>query len=309
MKNWFSILVLALLTATGCSKDLQKGLEKAIQQGDVGKVEVLLEEGAAANELLEEHQQFPLEMAADLGYPEIIRLLLKKGANPNTSFGALSPLWRAIESVNPESACYLVDAGADIQLPGPEGDLPMFYAVLDQDTALVKTLLKAGADPNDAGRNNRPLHMAAERGDLVIVQELIDAGAYVNAPDEFGEPPLFAAVQGQQSEVIDLLLQNNAEINSSNEIGESVVHEIIYSPNPLLLQHLINQGADPNHQDQAGETPLHRAAEANDLEMARVLLSNGAIPNPRNEKGETPEQVARSNQYLKLADFLRRKGL
>ena len=69
-------------------------------------------------------------------------------------------------------------------------ETPLIRAAHNGQTATVKALLAAGADPAalDAG-DNTPLHWAAMRGHVEVVTAMVSAGAPVAAPNAAGETP------------------------------------------------------------------------------------------------------------------------
>ncbi len=91
----------------------------------------------------------------------------------------------------------------DLRLYG-RGDSALHAATSNGDLVLVKTLLDAGADANHANEyvgvvlaeggavshasccryGRAPIHKAAERGDLSILELLVARGADVNAQDK-----------------------------------------------------------------------------------------------------------------------------
>ena len=84
-----------------------------------------------------------------------------------------------------------------------------------------------------------PLHWAANRGHLDIVQALLKARADVNAKDEYGMTPLhLAAIRGH--------------------LG--------------IIQALLKAGADVNAKDEDEYTPLHLAAARGHLDIVQALI-------------------------------------
>ncbi|WEH42026.1 ankyrin repeat domain-containing protein [Streptomyces sp. AM 2-1-1] len=88
-------------------------------------------------------------------------------------------------------------------------------AVLTRDTASVRTLLRAGADPEAAdAHGNTPLYIAAVQGDADVAEILLRAGA--RADTESGGwgsegTPLCAAACWGSTEVVRVLLAAGAD--------------------------------------------------------------------------------------------------
>lgn len=90
----------------------------------------------------------------------------------------------------------------------------------DRRTANNKTLL----------RGTTPLHIAAVRGDLGMVRELITAGADITATDSVFNTPLYYAGKAHHSEVVDVLYRCSLHKASSARSRELSVHGRVKPP-------------------------------------------------------------------------------
>lgn len=94
----------------------------------------------------------------------------------------------------------LLDAGADLNQPGPTGDdwdaTPLQHAILARQPGAVRLLLKRGADPNRVASPNAPtpLLLAAGDTDPTFVNLLLAHGADPTLEDANGVTPLARAV-------------------------------------------------------------------------------------------------------------------
>lgn len=80
---------------------------------------------------------------------------------------------------------------------------------------MVQELIKAGAEVNAADKSGHTaLTVAAERGDLPIVQELLQAGADVNVETAKKASPLVLAAKTGSFDVAAVLLEAGANVNS-----------------------------------------------------------------------------------------------
>src|SRR5260370_40693086 len=66
-----------------------------------------------------------------------------------------------------------------------------------------------------------PLHIATRRGNLRIIQLLLDAGADVDARGEYGHTPLHEAVGRGNLAAVQLLLQRGATRSIRNDWGQT----------------------------------------------------------------------------------------
>jgi ankyrin repeat protein len=73
------------------------------------------------------------------------------------------------------------------------GTSELFNAAINNNTDLVKLLIKNGADVNDNSNGVTPLYAASRNGNFSIVKILIENGADVNKANNDGFTPLFTA--------------------------------------------------------------------------------------------------------------------
>ena len=126
-----------------------------------------------------------------------------------------------------------------------------------------------------------PLHWAAEHGLLSIAQSLIDNGAQVNAPDQFGRLPIHRAVS--HPAMMALLLDAGADVNAADIFNRTPLHEALQYPESVVL--LIDYGADITAEDFLGDTPLERTlrygTRRRNLMVIELLIAAGAgAPKP-----------------------------
>jgi ankyrin repeat protein len=106
-----------------------------------------------------------LHLAAFFGRPEVARLLLDRGADPNLwATGGLHvrPLHSAVAGGHEEVARLLVEAGADVGAAQDGGYTPLMGAAQNGSAGTVALLLERGADPK---AYNQDILTAAELAD------------------------------------------------------------------------------------------------------------------------------------------------
>ncbi|XP_029446863.1 ankyrin repeat domain-containing protein 12 isoform X2 [Rhinatrema bivittatum] len=116
-------------------------------------------------------------------------------------------------------------------------------------------------------RGETPLHMAAIRGDVTQVKELIGLGANVNVKDFAGWTPLHEACNMGYYDVAKVLIAAGADVNT--------------------------QGLDD-------DTPLHDAASSGHRDIVKLLLRHGGNAFQANKHGERPVDVAETEELEQL---------
>lgn len=160
----------------------------------LGLAFTLLAAGACA-----QRAEPPLAQAAARNDVTAIRRLLADGHTADEHGDSWTPLIWAARSGSLDAITALLDAGADVDLPGPTGDdwdaTPLQHAILARQIAAVRLLLDRGADLNrSAGRSLTPLFLAAGDTDPAILKLLLAHGADPSAENEDGATPLVRAV-------------------------------------------------------------------------------------------------------------------
>ena len=129
----------------------QTALTLAVQKNWADVVETLLDKGAHLNQKPMQNMPGPLMTAAQMGYPEIVELLLERGEKPDTkdSFHRTA-LSYAAGNGNVKSVTLLIAKGADVNADDGQSSV-LAYAAKGGNPMVVKLLLEKGADPNGKG--------------------------------------------------------------------------------------------------------------------------------------------------------------
>lgn len=92
----------------------------------------------------------------------------------------------------------------------------MHQAVDEGNRTKLQSMLSKGLSPEVAAvkkedRWLRPLHLAAQKGDVMVAQVLVEAGADVNSEMSTGETPLHTAVKAGHRAMVVFLLSKGAD--------------------------------------------------------------------------------------------------
>jgi ankyrin len=231
----------------------------ASREGDIESARALLDAGADVNQQTE-YGWTPLLTAVNNRNYQVAKLLFERGANVNlANKGGWTPLYLATDNRNIEGGDYpvpkpdmdhleviqlLLEKGADpnarirentltrtiftMQWFFEAGAAPFVRAAQSSDTALMKLLLKYGADPNvvtDLG--DMALTTAAGIGwvegvtyersaqdNLDAVRMLLDLGLDPNHANKEGRTPLMGAALKGRNDVVRLLVERGASLDT-----------------------------------------------------------------------------------------------
>lgn len=136
----------------------------------------------------------PLWCAAAAGHISIVKLLVKWGANVNSTTRTNStPLRAACFDGHFEIVKYLINNGADFEVANRHGHTCLMIACYKGHYKIAQYLLSLKADVNRRSvKGNTALHDCAESGSLEILQLLLKHGAKMDV-DSYGMTPLLAA--------------------------------------------------------------------------------------------------------------------
>ncbi|MDY6985652.1 MAG: ankyrin repeat domain-containing protein [Candidatus Thermoplasmatota archaeon] len=161
-------------------------------------------------------------------------------------------------------------------------------------------------DDNGEGSNDRddngvtPLMLAAAKGDVRRVRDLIAKGADVNARNKWGATALMYAVNHSGSvEVAKILIENGADVNARDNNGETALIDATDRGNREMVKLLLESGADVNARTNDGVTALTYATARRNRDLVRLLLENGADVDIKDEKGDTALDYASKNINMK----------
>lgn len=277
-----------------------------------------------------------LHLAASKDDPDLLRILLKNGANPNQpNKNNLTPFEEACsQSKDPDFLQLLVDAGATINPKTGDHFSPLMLALEQKNYSTSLYLLNKGADINFKTHNHlTPLHIIAAKSFGKILPPALKKGAVINmqTTDSLFSPLYFAAENGNLTMVKILtwhganLLAKTIEGQTALDIATFEGHEDVkqYLTHPTFdalemmeygeedqLAKLIGEGrvTDIYQKNDKRETLLHLAVLADSKDLAEALLIKGANINEQDLAGNTPLLFALKTCNTGFASWLMKKG-
>ena len=246
----------------------QTALETACSSGNYEQV---------ASFLLREQKptslQSSLHAAARNGHPDIVALLLSKGAQFDRE-----TVWAALASKPIPVFQALLDAGWDIEWTLGHSGTALTRAVIHDDVALVDFLLKNRADPSE-GVARSAIVTAVIHSSTSVVGCLLAHGVQIIQSGALEWAAYFGKL-----EMIGYLLDHGADIN---EISNDALNWYA-----------------PSRQEDGQGTALHIAAREGQKEAVELLLESGADPTLKDTKEKTAFQIACENGHGEIAQLL-----
>jgi ankyrin repeat protein len=239
--------------------------------GHLPLAEVLLEAGADPTDGVTTH------IAGGGGDVAALELLRRFGADVNGIPGGVPPLvYMMLWSTNPAGPRWLIEQGADPNLAwGPEGEAPLHVAARRWDVAMVESLLERGGDPTRRRSDGCTPHTLAEmHGNRDIATRLVAYGAN----DELSPVERFVAACARADRAAAEALLN-ARPGLSGELRPEhhlMMHRPAEAGQSRVLETMLSCGFDPDARDKDDVTPLHRAAMGGHPDAVRALLRFGA---------------------------------
>ncbi|WP_439622304.1 ankyrin repeat domain-containing protein [Gemmata sp.] len=213
-------------------------LFSALEIGDEAYARMLIE--AVPLLAFATHQHFSvLEMAAFKGHNDLVALLLDMGVPIEA--GDNSALMAGVWGRHPSTIELLLRRGANVNWQRHSG-----YALLHsaETAAVANQLIGAGADVNArSGDGRTPLHDAVESGKHAVAEALLDAKADVNAADKNGRTPLHVAVERENVEAVRLLLTAGADANAADKDEKTPLGYTNTYSDPDIVALLKSRGA------------------------------------------------------------------
>ncbi|XP_013908594.1 PREDICTED: transient receptor potential cation channel subfamily A member 1 [Thamnophis sirtalis] len=252
----------------------------------------------------------PLHWATKKQQTESVKLLLRRGANPNIlNSNMISPLhWAVLYLLNDLVKIFLECSTTDVNLEGEGGNTPILVACYKDNPEALKLLIENGGDIAKANNMGcMPVHAAAFSGsklclEIIIKRVLTDfslQGANINTVDVEGRTPLLLATSCASWKTVNLLLSKGANVELKDLLGRNFLHLTVLQPGGL--QHLNEHYLKMKHikdliteEDQEGCTPLHYACKQGVPLSVNILLEMNVSIYSKSRDKKSPLHFAAS---------------
>lgn len=315
--------------------------------GNADAAKVLLDHGAKVDARESWHGETALMLAAAERHPAMLKVLLAHGADVNAvstvvkwerqvtaeprdkwlPLGGFTALMFAARENCVDCLPILADAGANLNLPDPDGLTPMVDSIINGHYDVARYLLDRGADPNLVDKTGRAALYAAvdahtmpysnrpspdespnETSSLDLVKAVLAHGGLVNmqlksqAPYRTkvdrgndtmlttGTTPLIRAAKAGDATVIALLIEKGADAKLTTRNGV----------NPIMAA----AGLGTNESDGVGRKKTEQEAIAS----VDLLLKAGGDINAVDNRGQTALHGAAQKGWDQIVQYLADHG-
>lgn len=189
--------------------------------------------------------------------------------------------FKAVYSGNTSKAEALLNKGANVNTKIKQlHNSPILLVSLlmkHDDTTIM--LLKHGANPNFEMKKGKsrfsPLHLAIKMHKVNIAKAMIDAGADLEATDEYGTKPLHLSATENQNDIAKYILAKGGKIDTRDNKNRTALHWASFFGYMDVVKTLVKNGADINAKSVEGYTPLHAAEMKDNKMVAEFIKSHG----------------------------------
>uniref|UniRef100_T1ILR7 Ion transport domain-containing protein n=1 Tax=Strigamia maritima TaxID=126957 RepID=T1ILR7_STRMM len=285
-------------------------LHLAVDNGHCDIVKLLIQKGADVN-APRLNFIYPLHLAAVSGNLDIVKLLVTENNARIDCLnrGQETPLYRAAEYNQTDVINYLILHGAMIERRDKDNFTPLLIAACEGHVDAIKCLLKHGADIFAVDKNDKSaVYWAAEENhleSLVILLQEPKAKELLARPDRFGNTPLHVAAMKGYLSVVQYLLDQDAQIDHKNEDEQTPLHFAAKHGKTKVVRELLKRKQPiVNDEDEDSNTAMHLAALAGFDRATQLLLNAGANSEERNSHHWTALDCACAKGWIKTVRVL-----
>lgn len=298
---------------------------------------------------LPKEQADPLFTAVKYQWPEIVKILLEAGADPNATYRNLTVLSFASGRPNSQIVQLLCEYGARVNYSLTKyTDLPIIRACrvyLENVKVLigwgaeydVQTVVKVNRTTQAIVKRHSPLCAACDGGALDIVQFLINNGC---DPNECESEPLetarnqnyssicnyltqwlqtntktlfnnlIIAIKQKSLENVRVLIAKGVDLTTRDDNNKTVGHHAARSSHEVL-EFIISavNGQGLNARDSEDKTPLHHALEAKLVDNVALFLENGVNIDMLTNQGYSCLRIAVENLDFDAARMIMERNV
>ncbi|KMQ50170.1 Ankyrin [Chitinispirillum alkaliphilum] len=215
-------------------------LIQAVTNNNLEMVTLLCEYGADVN-LVPEHGESALHIAAREGYSGVMRVLIEHGADLFSShdFWNNTPFTYALRSGNQETVLLLENAGA-LDTARIDLERELANAAGNSNTDIIDYLLQKGVDPHTSAFSEDILLVrAVSAGHIDVLHQFLELGLNPNNPS-FDDPILYK-IPYDSTDILSLLVKYGADIHNTRR-GTTILEYATFGQSYEFIKYLLDTG-------------------------------------------------------------------
>ena len=303
----------------------ESAVRKALENAHLGTIRTLVSRRQVILPKKANYNRDMFVQVVKKGNEELLRYVVEHGLHAETDLEKGEALRCAAENAKLDILKLLIsEKGFSPNLMDERGHTPLQYASWLQGyeeevgAEIVRFLLDAGGDPNLSGPNSDkelPIHRAAVLNHTSKIRILLDAGADPTRMDRMALLPLTSAVKYNSPEAMDMLLAVQIDDIEKRKVywNEALQYAARHGNRDLMLSVLrtaLPKGeVDINHKDWRRQTPLLLTVYGEYAPAARLLLRYDPDQSIVDDSGQLPLLLAAEKGLdLVVRDLLRAKN-
>ena len=190
----------------------------------------------------------------------------------SASSGSYEDFFAAIKKDDAAAVTSLLKRGFDANTRDEKGLHGLHLALQEPSIKVANVLMdwdKTAVEQRNAA-DESPLMLASLKGLLPVVVKLIERGADVNKP---GWAPLHYAATRGHIDVMNILLEKHAYIDAASPNGTTPLMMAAFYGTPSAVKLLLEAGADPFLKNQQDLTAIDFAQRANRADAAGIIAA------------------------------------
>jgi len=244
----------------------------------------------------------PLHLACYLRLKNVVKLLIKYGANINIKNNkGESPLFIVCHPYFINLLKYLLNIKNNVNTVDNLGNTILHYVCLwydDDSEEMLNYIIQCGADMNKTNyEGETPLmYSCVNSRNNKYISILVENAADVHKTNNKGETAFLLACKYGNETMINELIKYGVDINKADNDGNTPIYVAIHGGVCVyFLEYLVNLGVDLNKPNNKGRIPLHKLGGWNE-KLYELFIERGSDVNKKDNEGITPLMIARKRK-------------